>query len=187
MKTTGTLTATSNGVGKNTWTPGGLDYESTYIDTILKDEFCIISKWPKSYAITGLLACDNLKLSNYTGASVAYGAFSPYISNGQTRHSGWALSKLSDINGKFLKSNNQWGYIQADVTSNIWMMHRRVGNSITLSTSTNSASGTSPDHSSWNQLDSFTGSSTTCCSPYWGLGMPGTNVLEFTYIEAEFL
>jgi hypothetical protein len=149
-------TVAADGQSANT----GSGYNAISVNLNFEGNFIVISKWSHDYMGIGIGYKAGITNANFTGES-----------NDPTGPYG------GDVNGDGFDSTvsfmgqYHWPISNGGANTHLttyYIKHQRVGNTISTHYSTNSASGTDPNHASWTQVQSATISSTDHCKPVWG-------------------
>jgi len=138
----------------------GSSYSAISVNLNFEGNFIVITKWSHDYMGVGIGYKAGITNANFTGESADTSG--PY-------------GGASNVDG-FDSTVSYMGQYHWPVTgqganthlTTYYIKHQRVGNTISTHYSTNSASGTDPNHASWTQVQSTTISSTDHCKPCWG-------------------
>jgi len=138
----------------------GSGYSAITVNLNFEGNFIVISKWSHDYMGIGIGYKAGITNANFTGES--NDPVGPY--GGDVNGDGFD-STVSYMGQYHWPISN--GGANTHLTT-YYIKHQRVGNTISTHYSTNSASGTDPNHASWTQVQSATISSTDHCKPVWG-------------------
>jgi hypothetical protein len=138
----------------------GSGYTAITVNLNFEGNFIIISKWSHDYMGVGIGYKSGITNGNFTGES--NDPVGPY--GGDVNGDGFdsTVSYMGQyhwpISGGGANTHQTTYYIK----------HQRAGNTISTHYSTNAASATDPNHTSWTQVQSATIASTDHCKPVWG-------------------
>jgi hypothetical protein len=138
----------------------GSSYSAISVNLNFEGNFIVITKWSHDYMGVGIGYKAGITNANFTGESADTSG--PYGGGSNVDGFDSTVSYMGQyhwpVTGQGANTHLTTYYIK----------HQRVGNTISTHYSTNSASGTDPNHASWTQVQSTTISSTDHCKPLWG-------------------